>query len=117
MVTFRFDEIPPGFSTPGIAFDFLGKFRAVLDDRFLRAVGCIVDQRVPVFILVPGKPGEAARRIFMNEGFKDAVARRNKNEVIKQLIDAIEVGVNTPKEKVILGDAKRQLGIDGEGAG
>jgi hypothetical protein len=99
---FSNDAIPPGYKGPAIRFELIGSLQSATWPPFVRYVGGLIENRVPVFLVVPGSPGYVSANTFLNEGLRAAVASHQLERVGAEIMKAAEACANHPKQKAVL---------------
>jgi hypothetical protein len=95
------DEVPPGYASPtGIVFDILGPCDILLAEKVIEAVGNLIDARIATFLSVPGRPGYASGRVFLNPLLDAAVRHRDGDALGKGLVDGFLLSVLHPQEPI-----------------
>jgi hypothetical protein len=61
-----------------------------LSAMILRKWGAFVEQNFPTFLTLPGPPGFAHAKVFLNDATKDAVSRRDRDAVMDVIRSARE---------------------------
>ena len=97
------DEVPGGYaSAAGVALDLHGPCEILLEERVIEVIGRLVDARVPTFLSVPGRPGHAGGRVFLNPLLALAVGDRDGDAIGRGLVDAFLRAVLHPQEAIAL---------------
>lgn len=93
------DGIPPNYSGGfGVAFEVLRTQVAFRSAGIVEAISTVIDDNIAAFLIVPGPPGFAATRVFLNDHLRGPIGQRDRNAVLAKLDEAHQVGLATPKE-------------------
>lgn len=100
LVAITAEDIPVSYRSPGMRIDLLGSVQKVLWPPLVNLIGGAIQNRVGVFLSVPGRQGQASGKIFLNGALAAAHASRDLARVQSALLKAAEACVNLPKEKI-----------------
>ena len=93
------DGIPPGHRPDlGIAFEVLRTQMALRGAGVVEAISTVIAENVAAFIVVPGPPGYAGTRIFLNDLLRKLVEQRDRDGALATLEGAYQAGLSMPKE-------------------
>ena len=97
------DHIPPGYPPQGLTFELTGSLERATWPPFLNLVCDLIEDRVPVFLSVRGEPGHVSANTFLNDRLAAAITARDPQGVVNGMLDALEICIAHPKDKVSFG--------------
>jgi hypothetical protein len=100
LITTASKHIPAGYPSTGLTFELTGSLERATWPPFLNLVCDLIEGGVPVFLSVRGQPGHVSGNIFLNDRLCGAIAARDSQRVVENLVAALEACVSHPKEKV-----------------
>lgn len=97
------DDVPSGYaSRTGVVFDVLGPCGLLTQPHVIEAIAGLMLRRVVVFLSVPGLPGQATGRVFLNPLLDAALRERDGDALARGLVDAFLRSVLAPREAIVL---------------
>jgi hypothetical protein len=100
LITPASKHIPPGYPPQGLTFELTGSLERATWPPFLNLVCDLIEDRVPVFLSVRGEPGHVSANIFLNDRLVAAITARDPQKVVNGMLDAVEICIAHPKDKV-----------------
>ncbi|MEA2825046.1 MAG: hypothetical protein QOF03_1528 [Alphaproteobacteria bacterium] len=95
-------EIPAGFPQVALKFDIVDSPRVLAWEPLIAFIASEIKRGRPVFLGIPAAVGYERRKVFLNELMADAVASRDRMQIIDGLVAAFQTGVRDEmKEKTI----------------
>jgi hypothetical protein len=95
-------EIPAGFPQVALKFDIVDSPRALTWDPLIAFIASEIERGRPVFLGIPAPVGYERRKVFLNELMANAVASRDRMQIINGLVAAFQMGVRDEmKEKTV----------------
>jgi hypothetical protein len=96
LVTITAEDIPAPYRGPGMRIDLLGSTQKILWPPLVNLIGGAIQNRVPVFLSVPGKPGHASGKLFLNDVLAGALANKDWPRARNTLLQAAELCAAPP---------------------
>jgi hypothetical protein len=100
LITTATKHIPAGYPPQGLTFELTGSLERVGWPPFLNLVCDLIEDRIPVFLSVRGEPGHVSAKIFLNDRLVAAIMARDPQWVVNGMLDAVEICIAHPKDKV-----------------
>lgn len=101
LVSLSYDGIPEKYGQKaGLEFTLIGSLQKICWEPLVRHVAVFVDMGVPVFLAVPAGVGQPSAKVLLNDGVGEALKSADLVKVADQLVLALQVCVNPPKEKM-----------------
>lgn len=98
------DDVPAGFaSRVGVVFDVLGPCTILLQPHVIEVIARLMVHGMAVFLSVPGLPGQATGRVFLNPLLDAALRERDGDALARGLVDAFLRSVLAVREAIVLG--------------
>jgi hypothetical protein len=102
LIRFQFEDIPPGYTGPALNLELIGSLQKILWLPLVEIIGGALENRLPVFLSIPGTPGHVSGKLFLNDNMAVAYASGQLVQVMNELVRAVEAGVKHPKEAINL---------------
>ena len=96
LISITAEDIPPSYRSPGMRIDLVGSIEKILWPPLVSLIGGAIQNRTAIFLSVPGKPGTASGKVFLNEALAIAHASRDLARVRNTLLQAAELCARSP---------------------
>lgn len=84
----------------GIAFQSLKSIKVFIHPELLRFVGSLVESGIPVFFVMPGKPGHTSVKLQLNEALTPGAKARSYDLMAAEVVKALEFGANFQSDPI-----------------
>lgn len=101
MIRLQTSAVPPGYQPMGIQFLVFGG-ADVINPGFVNYISSLVARRIAVFLALRGPEGYSDVSVLLNDHLAAAVARGDRNTIVKTLRGALEAMSKNKFERAVL---------------
>jgi hypothetical protein len=92
LISLTQERIPSHFEKRvGLKFQFVDSLQSAQWEPFVCYIASLIENRIPVFLSVPGPDGHDSAVTFLNDGMAAAIASRNYERIAQEILHALEM--------------------------